>query len=380
MLEVSRLRKPLLPLAVLAALLPVMLVLSAWRTYTELDAQRLVYLRSRAAAVAARMESLADSSDWRERLAGTEDGLMEARVFDRSGSPPALDAIWEGRELFRTESLPGGRFRAWIPFHLPSGEVRLARIDLNEHSADFLVEHATHHLWFAGLGAILIFVLAWLTGRSVQAASNAEHLARLGQMSAVLAHEIRNPLGTIKGFAQLLREKAAGQDAALIDPIVSETERLENLVKDLLAYGRPAKPMFRQADARALVSRLMRPGGRVKVEVPEIVLDTDAAMLEQALLNLVNNGLEASQGQVRVAVRPDGGHVLFQVTDDGPGLTEEAQRRMFEGFYTSKASGTGLGLSITKRLTESLGGTLSINNREEGGVCAQIRLPLRRKA
>ncbi len=387
-------RRPRVWLAILAAVLPAMLILSAIRTFAELNSQKLVYLRSRAAAVAARLETLRPDAEPMAELADSEPGLLAIETFDRASSPASLAALWEGKELFRTERLISGQtrlFRAFVPFHGTGGTLRLARIDLDELSAGFLLEHATHHLWIVGVGALMIVALSWLTARSISSAAQAEqerseirNLARLGEMSAVLAHEIRNPLGTIKGFAQLLSEKAGAEDAALIAPILSETERLEALVKDLLAYGRPAQPVYRPADtleiARVLEQHASRHPGRVQIEASPCSFITDPALLEQALLNLLQNALEATRdvagGVVQLEVRPANGGVTFRVTDNGAGFSAEATRRLFEAFYTSKATGTGLGLSITRRLVESLGGSFTIGNRPEGGAAAEIRLPL----
>lgn len=392
---IANTRVPLLILAALTVVLPVLLIVSAFRTYAALDEQKDTYLRSRAAAIAARLETLAADPDWRQTLLETETGVVDAGIVERESSPTDLSPLWAGAELFRTERTGGTepRFRAWVPFHVPgSRTLKVARIDLDARSADFLVEHATHHLWIVAAGAAMILALSLITIRSVQAAARAErrrmemeHLAQLGEMSAVLAHEIRNPLGTIKGFAQLLGESKG--DGGMVAPILAETERLERLVSDLLAYGRPAQPAYRQVDSREIGEWMGRQGSRhperLECEVEPVTVETDAALLEQGLLNLLNNALEATEsmpdGKVRFVVRGEGATVVFRVEDNGPGLSAEAQRHLFRAFHTTKASGTGLGLSITRRLAQSLGGTLEIDNRRGGGAAAEIRLPLARK-
>lgn len=372
--------------------LPSMLVYSAVRTYRALEEQKAVYLRSRIAGLAARLETLPAGLSAAQVLESVaeEPGLLDLAVLEaRVGAgPDPLADLWEGRELFRTESLEmSGEpvFRAYVPFHSETG-LRVARIDMAERSADFLVEHARHHLWYVGLGGLVIVALSLFTAWSVRRAMDAEHLAHIGKMSAVLAHEIRNPLGTIKGFAQLLEERVPKGEMELVAPILSETTRLEGLVNDLLLYGRPAQPSWQTIDSGSLAEGLRgyaqqaAAGSEVRFEeqIPVVTFETDPNLLKQALLNLIRNAIEAVReqpgGTVRLELRPDESWILWCVTDNGPGLSEEARRRLFEPFYTSKSFGTGLGLSITRKLAEVLGGEFMIGNRPEGGVLAEIRL------
>lgn len=355
------------------------LLFSSIRTFRELERQKEVYLRSRAAAIAARLETLPASAELDD-----EPGLENLAVLDRT-SAPELEALWQGRELFRTETSEGV-FRAWIPFHRADG-LHIARIDLARESADFLVEHARHNILIATLGGLALVALSLLTNYNAGRAARAEqrqlemeHLAALGKMSAVLAHEIRNPLGTIKGFAQLLAERG---DPDLVAPILAETSRLEDLVKDLLLYGRPPEPALRavnSAEIAAMMESHARHGigGRAveyESQVEAVAFDTDPAMLEQALLNLLRNAVEAAgeKGRVGLRISADSRWVRFTFSDSGSGFSEEARARLFEPFFTTKASGTGLGLSITRKLAQALGGELTISS--EGGTKAVIRIP-----
>ena len=397
-------RRPLhIILAASTILCAALLVFSAIRTYQELNAQRAVYLRSRVAALAAHLETIPPAvpeSQWQEILAEEEDALTGLAILDRPGSPDALAPLWDGRELFRTESLstPVPTFRAYVPFHHGPG-LHIARIDLAESAADFLVEHARHHLWFVALGGLLIVGLTVLTVRNADRAALAErrhlelqHLATLGEMSASLAHEIRNPLGTIKGFAQLLGEKLNGTHSALLSPILSESTRLENLVKDLLLYGRPAIPNFQSVHSSQIEATLRQhaqhlidsPALHFESTVHPLSLDTDPQLLEQVLLNLLRNAIEAVRpqpaGLINLEISATAECAILRILDNGPGLSEEARRRLFEPFYTSKASGTGLGLSISRKLIETLGGRLTLDARPSGGLSAEIILPLHHHA
>lgn len=394
-----RTSRSLILLALLGVLAPALLVLSAVRTYRALDGQRAVYLRSRVAALAALLETLPEAlpeEEWKDALLDEEPALTDLTIFGRESSPPELAGLWEGRELFRTQrAIRDGEavFRAYVPFH-SGGQMRLARIDIAESASAFLVEHARHHVWFVAAGAATIAMLALITARGVLRAERAEreqaelrHLAKIGEMSTVLAHEIRNPLGTIKGFAQLLGERLRGEHAALLDPILAQSTRLERLSKDLLLYGRKAEPVLQTIEA-ASIGETVRRHAMQSLEdaerhfesvAAELEVRTDPEILEQILLNLLRNAADAVQGRadalVRFEIAAAGTEVLLRLSDNGPGLSEEAQKRLFDPFFTSKASGTGLGLSISRKLAEALGGSLRIANGAAGGAVAELRLP-----
>lgn len=383
-------------LAVLTVAAAAMLALSALRTYSALEEQREVYLRSRAAAMAGQLETLAESTEpgqWAGRLSAEEEALEGLAILDRASSPAELAAIWEGRELFRTEMADNGRlFRAYIPFHA-NGQMRVARIDLAAKSADYLTEHAGHHLVLVGIGGVLIVFLTMLSlygaerlARGEEREAELRHLAAIGAMSASLAHEIRNPLGTIKGFAQLLEEQLKGEHQAYLAPILAESSRLEALVRDLLLYGRPAEPRYVSVQAAEIAATAKQHAQyladvRFDSACADVTFETDPQLLEQALLNLIRNGADAARegggGEVRLEILRDGDTGILRVTDNGPGLAGEAKERLFEPFFTTKATGTGLGLSISKKLIEQLGGQLTLEPGAGGGTVAEIRLPLK---
>jgi two-component system sensor histidine kinase HydH len=389
----------LLPVVIVT--LPLILLLSSLRTLHELDEQKAIYLRSRVGTIAGRLENLRPAisdTEALDTLAQGEPGLLGLEFISRSGpqDAPFLQPIWDGEELFRTESMESGGqrvFRAYVPFHSSAG-LTIARIDFDPAAADFLVTHGRHNVIVASLGGLGIVLFAlyaiWATRRASRLELRQlelEHLAQLGKMSAVLAHEIRNPLGTIKGFAQLIGERANDSVKALIEPILGETERLETLVKGLLLYGRPPAPVPRPAkceeilelvetNARQLIGQ--RDIGLV-VGRPAFEWRTDPGLVQQLLLNLVRNAVEAlgdqPGGEIRVEARRDGaGKVTISVIDNGPGFSQEATSRMFEPFFTTKSLGTGLGLAITRKLVQSLGGTLTIRPAAPRGTAAVVTL------
>ena len=372
--------------------LAVVLLVSSLRTMRELHEQRSAFLRGRVAGIAARLETLAPG-DPLDALAESEPGLVDLHVLGR-GDDRDLTSLWDGKELFRTKNLDEGGeklIRAWVPFH-SGGQMRIARIDLSAQIVDVLVEPARTNLVVSIASSVTMAALALYAAWS--RAKNAalerrriemEHLADLGKLSAVLAHEIRNPLGTIKGFTQLAHEKADAQVSALLRPALDETVRLENLVRDLLLYGRPPRPVPRRVpwnevqEAVSAHARQLVEGHPIRYETEAGIsdLETDPAILTQALLNLIRNSIEAiGAGCGKVCLRAKSAQegTVIEVSDDGPGLSREAQARLYEPFFTTKPAGTGLGLATARNLVRALGGELDLRP-DERGVTAIIRLP-----
>lgn len=371
-----------------AVSLPVFLVYSSLRTLRSLEEQKEVYLRSRAATIAGRLETLPDNlSDQAiaEVMSEQEPGLVALQLIQQGGrgDEASLETIWRGSELFRIEQA-NGVFRAHVPFHF-AGSLRIARIDLAAAAADFLVEHAWHNVIFSALGSAVLMGVAlyaaWIDRRS----SRLEQLAGIGKLASVLAHEIRNPLGTIKGFAQLLGEQAADAARPYVETILAETQRLEHLVRDLLLYGRPPQPAMRIVQWDAIAGALRRHAEqmigarpiRFTMDTPGFAWRTDPDLLGQALLNLVRNAVEAigDSGEVRVLAEATNGGVRIAVADDGPGIPPHLWKSVREPFFTTKAQGTGLGLAIAGQVARALGGRLDLRNREPRGVEAVLWFP-----
>jgi signal transduction histidine kinase len=385
--------------------LPLLLLAFSVLTWRELRAMRAVYLRNLAATLAARLETLpgepVPDAAFRA-LSSEEPALADLRIYSQGQAPaaePALAAIWSGRELFRTEEVSSaGRqlFRTYVPFHSQS-KAYIARIDLAPDAGEFLVSHARHHTGIAMLTGVallsLSFYALWLTRHSAALEKRRlelEHLAQVGTLAGVLAHEIRNPLGSIKGFAQLACERADPATAGLLQPALDEIRRLEKLVNDLLLYGRPPHPAARRTEWLTLAADLERSASgmigdsaaRWTSEGGAFQFDTDPDLLKEALLNLVRNAAEAVRGldggEIRLIASLAGQRVHIAVEDNGPGIPDAIRQRLFQPFTTSKASGTGLGLSISSKLVSSLGGTLTLLPAAPRGTRAEISLPATR--
>jgi len=220
--------------------------------------------------------------------------------------------------------------------------------------------------------------------------SRAEHLSSLGEMAAVISHEIRNPLGIIRSSADHLKKKMAGVDPnnSIPDIIVEESGRLNDIITDFLNFARPRDPSFAPCRVEEVVEKnlaylsnqLDDKGFAVHRDIaddlPEI--RADAAMLYQAFLNIFINAIQISDDGgnifVKVAANRDAVHVAIE--DDGPGVSEDRMKKIWDPFFTTKEKGTGLGLGIVKKIIELHGGAIDIRNRTAGGARVVIRLPL----
>jgi two-component system sensor histidine kinase HydH len=213
-------------------------------------------------------------------------------------------------------------------------------------------------------------------------------LASLGQMSAVLAHEIRNPLASLKGNAQLLEklvaqnkdsnDKTAGKAASKAERVVSEASRLELLINDLLDFARSGELHRRDEDPGKLLQDCAEAFGSRSIEVdvkgaPK-AWSLDPARMRQVLNNLLQNAVQASD-RVQASVSSRGGRLHFVVRDHGDGIAESSSDSLFEPFHTKKTQGTGLGLAVAKRLVELHGGTISARNANGGGAEFCVDIP-----
>ena len=211
-----------------------------------------------------------------------------------------------------------------------------------------------------------------------------ERLALLGEMAAILAHEIRNPIGSIKGFAQFLleREGKDQEEREFLQTMVEECVRLEKLVQDLLHYAREEHLSLTTFSLGDLVEECLkvldtREGVEIKVQIPPtLTLKSDRDKMKQILLNLLENSLEAmGHGTITVRAWEKGEKVILEIQDQGSGMTREVQERIFQPFFTTKSQGTGLGMAIVKKLTDQLAGKVEVKSTPGKGTTFTITLP-----
>jgi signal transduction histidine kinase len=221
-------------------------------------------------------------------------------------------------------------------------------------------------------------------------------LATLGTLAAGIAHEIRNPLTSIKARLYTLDKHLdsparARQDAEIIR---SEIARLERIVQEVLNFARPSEPALSAVSARDLLQEvhdLMASGpdeDRLHLDpagIPDLSVSADSAHLKQVLINLVKNASEAIEGRGSIILRARADHlrlngqvrdvVVLEVADTGSGIPAEVEKQLFDPFFSTKETGTGLGLSIAARLVEKLGGALQYETRVGHGTTFGIVLP-----
>lgn len=285
-------------------------------------------------------------------------------------------------------------YECHLPLRLP-GETLVLRLVLHTWQADQIINRArtgatillalTAGAWV--LGFLLVRLLKRDARRREQMARQ-EQMVRLGELGAVLAHEVRTPLAGIKGYAQLLGERITDERSQrFVALIAQEAFRLEGLVNDLLDYARQDDPgagctpldeallsdawnmVTDHADVQSVKLELSIPSGVRVTCRPE--------RLRQLLINLFSNALQAipAEGTVRVMMMDEGGMVALTVRDTGAGFTEEAMNRAFDPFYTTRPRGSGLGLAVCRKIAEGCGGRISAGNAEGGGAVMTVFLP-----
>jgi two-component system sensor histidine kinase HydH len=216
-------------------------------------------------------------------------------------------------------------------------------------------------------------------------------LAAVGKLAGGIAHEIRNPLSSIKGFATYFKEryKTVDQDRQTAEIMVSETERLDRSVTQLLEFAKPMAVSVKEVPVRSLFNHALSlvkhdlvkhsviPG--ISIETERETIRTDPDRINQVLLNLFLNSIDAMEngGDLDLTVRDleDGSGVAIEVEDSGIGIDPEHIDHIFDPYFTSRPQGTGLGLSMVQKTVEALGGEIRVESRKGEGTCFTIKLP-----
>ncbi len=361
------------------------------------------------------------------------DGTVLAHTNPRLVGAPLEDAAFlsvreTGQLLGRMVILGTGEevYELTMPFHVPSGgpgaktdanqpRFRILRLALHTAPARQIVHQAQAQVIFVGVLVLVLLGLSVWQIRTLrryltlqEEAARQERLAALGGMAAVLAHEIRNPLGAIKGLAQFLGEKRASDatQTEMTQTIAAEATRLERLVNDLLTYARPRPPELQPTNLLAALREVMAlahpaadaAGVKVRLETTDVLskVIADPEQMKQLFGNLVLNALQAmpNGGALTITARvqepatgekaalyasrfptPTGRWVEISMEDTGPGIPEADLPRIFEPFYTTRTKGTGLGLAICRQIVEAHGGTIRVSRTGQEGTAIEVTLP-----
>jgi two-component system sensor histidine kinase HydH len=350
------------------------------------------------------------------------EGVRYVAVTGPDGAPivsagtPAVASSWSPADAGpgpRLELGPGARARATGPFigpgrgagwrartgappdePLPWQALADARIvvEFEPLALQHLSAHALATMVIGGCAALVLLgatVVFWrLSLRAERTAAQAERdrqLKSLGQMSAVLGHELRNPLAGLKGHAQLILRKLPAGDAArsAAETVVREAVRLEQLANQVLEFARTREVQPRSEDP-LLIARGAAEAvdcERVRVESrPEVLppWPLDRPRMEQVLTNLLTNAVQASPDgdPVEFAVYLAGEDTLvFEVRDRGEGLAPGDEESIFQPFVTHRAKGSGLGLTLARQIVEGHGGRIEARNRRGGGAVFRVSIP-----
>ncbi|WP_018130954.1 PAS domain-containing protein [Effusibacillus pohliae] len=217
-----------------------------------------------------------------------------------------------------------------------------------------------------------------------------EKLAVIGELAAGTAHEIRNPLTSVKGFIQLLDRKYQedAPEKEYFRIILSELNRVNDIIREFLLLSKPTDPNLRLIDINSVledIRTLMSSDAllrnielNIRLSDVPVVCEVDVEQIKQVFINLIRNAFEAIgfNGKLSIGIRVMQDECEVHFTDNGPGIRKEVLARIFEPFFTTKEEGTGLGLTVSYRIIQNHGGTILVESEEGQGTTFRVRLPL----
>lgn len=239
-----------------------------------------------------------------------------------------------------------------------------------------------------GLTAIIIFgILIVLAIRRLFQAEEKLYqqarLAQLGEMAAMVAHEIRNPLSIIKGSADVLRKKYSSQNDELFDFIPDEINRLNRLVNDFLQFARRRDLKLEKQNPLDIVNSILQQMNDTRIQTgfanpaPELMLDSDS--FKQVMLNIIENARQTISAEGNILIRTEVSRqrqFIIEIEDNGAGMPPEDLKKIFDPFFSTRATGSGLGMAITKQLVEQMNGKVSVFSKKRQGTTVKLEFPV----
>ncbi|MCF6138950.1 PAS domain-containing sensor histidine kinase [Pseudalkalibacillus berkeleyi] len=223
--------------------------------------------------------------------------------------------------------------------------------------------------------------------RSEELLRRSEKLSVVGELAAAIAHEIRNPLTSIKGFVQMM-ENGLDEKALYYNIVLSELDRIEQIISELLVLAKPQSVSFQRKEIGSMIRHVLKLlEGQANLHNIQFVeeieneheqIDCEENQLKQVFINLIKNAIEVMPdgGTIKLSCKKDGDHLLIQITDQGPGIPEDRLSRLGEPFYTTKEKGTGLGLMVSFKIIKDHQGSIHFSSEVNKGTTVDILFPL----
>jgi PAS domain S-box-containing protein len=339
---------------------------------------------------------------WRAVIDAAVDGII---VIDERGTIEVFNHAAEKMFGYRESDIVGKNVRLLMPepdrsrhdgyleHHLRTGERKIIGIG---RSVTAMRQDGSHFPVHLSVGEMDVDGEKHFTGilhdlsrrtELEEKLREATALARLGEMAAVIAHEVKNPLAAVRGAVQVIgsRLPTASGDAAIVNEIIARLDALNDLIQDLLVFARPPAPRRSPIDLERLLDSVITLLKRDPANADLVInlsgavppLAGDANLLTIVFQNFLINAAQAMQGRGVVTVGLGAGNGWHHVTiaDTGPGIPKEIRANLFRPFKTTKARGTGLGMATAKRLVELHGGHLQVTSPEGGGTTIAVHLP-----
>ena len=340
---------------------------------------------------------------WRAVIDAAVDGII---VIDARGRIEAFSRAAEQMFGYREADVIGQNVRLLMPepdrsnhdgylrHHLETGEKRIIGIG---RAVTGMRRDGTQFPVHLSVGAMEIDGEKHFTGILHDLSKRTEledrlreatAMARLGEMAAVIAHEVKNPLAAVRGAVQVIGSRLPKDtgDASIVKEIIARIDGLNDLIQDLLVFARPPAPKLSAVDVRgvcvSVLELLKRDPAFAQLDLvidgdPQTVMG-DATMITIALQNLLINSAQAmaGTGTIRITFGAEDGWQVIEIADTGPGIPAEIRAALFRPFKTTKARGTGLGMATAKRLTELQNGRIEAASPPSGGTVVTLRFPL----